>query len=353
MPSDARSTPSPAQQLLGRTLNQKWKVIEHLGRHPDATGSHFSESYLVEGRDGRQAFLKALDFAKVPPGTDVARWLELQTRAFNHECDLLELCKERRMDRIVRALDRGQEEFYTDRGVAGYVPFLVLECADQDLRLRTLMSERFDTAVKVRILHQVAKGLQQLHGGRIAHQDLKPSNVVLFGDLDARLTDLGSASHRERPAPQDDRQWAGDGNYTPMELLYQGANPEWGPRRLGCDAYMLGALVVFLFTGAQLNAQILRSVPRQQQPSYWDGTYAEVLPLIRAGFGAVLAVLQQRLEAAGSPQLLEVVAQLCEPDPARRGHPKTLGSAAQQYDLARYVSLFDLLASRLGRWHTA
>ena len=39
-----------------------------------------------------------------------------------------------------------------------------------------------------RLAHQVAAGMNFLHAERIVHQDLKPSNVLLTENLDARVT---------------------------------------------------------------------------------------------------------------------------------------------------------------------
>jgi serine/threonine protein kinase len=42
------------------------------------------------------------------------------------------------------------------------------------------LARRFDLAYRMRVLHNTAKGLNQLHVSQIAHQDIKPSNVVTF-----------------------------------------------------------------------------------------------------------------------------------------------------------------------------
>ena len=355
MPHPLVPLPTAAQQLKGRTLPGGWRVTEWIQRQPHTTGGNFSESYLVEDSKGHQAFLKALDFSQAPFETDTVRWLDTMTKAYLHEVDLFELCGQKRLDRVVRVLGRGQELIQGNGGLPDVVPFLVLERADGDLRSQLHLSARFDLAVALRVLHQVAVGLQQLHGIRIAHQDLKPSNVVLFGKLDARLTDLGSASHQDRTAPRDDCRWAGDAKYTPPELLYGHRSPEWTVRRLGCDAYMLGAMVVYLFHGAPLTPQILIGVPAHQRPEAWTGTYTEVLPLLQAGFGAVVETIQPAFKAQEVSELVDVVRWLCEPDPTRRGHPRSLGQGGLQYDLARYVSLFDRLARRVetGFWKHA
>ena len=64
-----------AQQLIGRKLQNGWKVIERLNRPASATGGNFSTSYIVRSRKGRRAFLKAMDFQKALEAPDPARAL--------------------------------------------------------------------------------------------------------------------------------------------------------------------------------------------------------------------------------------------------------------------------------------
>ncbi len=355
MPHPQAQLPTAAQKLQGLTLDGGWKVLQLLPRGLNATGGCFSEGYLVEDTNGRKAFLKALDFSGAPFQKDTARWLEIMLRAFNHEKDLLYLCEKKRLDRIVMALGDGQVLVPGGGGLNEVVPYLILECAQTSLRSQAALVQQFDRAMALRILHQVAVGLQQLHGIRIAHQDLKPSNVVLFGPLESRITDMGSASHRDRNSPQDELSHAGDGNYTPPELLYKVTNSEWHTRRFGCDAYMLGALVVFLFYGTPMTPLVLAQVPQHQKPRAWNGSYSDVFPLVQAGFGDALTKISQVFQAQGVPELTEVVRQLCDPDPSKRGHPKDLGRGQAQYDLTRYVSFFDRLARRMeiGFWKPA
>lgn len=42
----------------------------------------------------------------------------------------------------------------------------------------------------------------------------------------------------------------------------------------------------------------------------------------------------------------EIITQLCEPDPTRRGDPQTIGTVTPQHSLERYVARLDLLARK-------
>ena len=69
------------------------------------------------------------------------------------------------------------------------------------------------------VLHQTALALLQLHQQSIAHQDVKPSNVLLFGADKLKLGDLGRSSLRGKPAPHDAMHVAGAWNYEPPRLF--------------------------------------------------------------------------------------------------------------------------------------
>jgi eukaryotic-like serine/threonine-protein kinase len=82
------------------------------------------------------------------------------------------------------------------------------------------------------------------------------------------------------------------------------------------------------------------------RPFLWRGTFDEVLPYIREAFARVMETVGGALSESVRTPLVTVVKELCEPDPARRGHPKNLASPPNQYSLERYVTQFDLMARK-------
>ena len=119
--------------------------------------------------------------------------------------------------------------------------------------------------------------LQQLHSVQIAHQDLKPSNVLVFDDQHSKLADLGCASENETICPRDTLDCAGDYTYAPPELLYRQVSSDWRTRRLGCDMYLFGSMVVFFCTGVSMTHLLLARLAREHFYQNWSGTYKEVL----------------------------------------------------------------------------
>ena len=225
--------------------------------------------------------------------------------------------------------------------------YLIFEPADGDVRNHLGLAAKVEIAWILRSLHHIATGLHQLHGSDIAHQDIKPSNILVFEQTISKVSDLGSASVKGVACPRDRARFAGDRTYAPPELLYGYQDPEWNRRRQACDIYHLGSMVVFFFCGIGITALILKNMPNDHLYQVWAGTYSQILPEIRNAFGIALQefatnVPGDRLRSA----LRDAVSQLCDPDPLLRGHPRNRIGVSNQYSLERYVALFNLLAQR-------
>ncbi len=168
------------------------------------------------------------------------------TEAYNFERDLLETCGAKRMSRVVKALSSGQVD-----AVPGGVPvnYLIFEEAKGDVRGYLDEADAFDIAWVLRVLHHIATGLNQLHSAGIAHQDMKPSNALIFEDGASKVADLGCADQAGSQSPRGEQRVPGDRTYAPPELLYGHVPSDWKQRRQACDLYHLGSLALFLFTG--------------------------------------------------------------------------------------------------------
>lgn len=344
---------TPAKRLLGVTLENGWKVVERVKTLPCRTGGAFSIGYVVKNEDGRTAYLKALDFnGTIMNADDPAAALQIMTEAFNFERSLLQTCSQRKFSRVASAVDHGVHR------VPGFLPvqYLIFELADGDIRQHHNFSSGLDWSFALRTLHYTIAGLNQLHSVRIAHQDVKPSNILVFNMNQAKTTkvaDLGRAACQGQTPPHEEERYPGDPSYAPPELLYGFVHPEWIQRRFGCDAYLMGSLVVYFFAGASATALLKSKLDSSFLWGTWQGTYREVLPYLQEAFSRVLGLVKTSVDRQyphidpGIRELLiDTVRELCEPDIDQRGHPRTRAIQSNQYALDRYVARFDLLATQ-------
>lgn len=335
---------SAAYRLSGIELDGGWRVLDLIHADANATGGNFSCGYAVESTNGKRAFLKALDYSTAMRSPDPAEALRFMTSAYIFERDLLTRCRERAITRVVTAITSGKVVLDNDP-MRGLVEYLIFERADGDIRKHLAVSADLDAAWVFACLHQVATGLRQLHDDAIAHQDVKPSNILTFAS-EAKLADLGRAAWKGQNPPHDAFPVAGDPAYAPPELLYGFISPEWTIRRLGCDAYLLGSMAVWFYTRLSATALIISELDGQHRPLTWQGTYQDVLPFVRDSFSRVLDTCRQQIPVAQHNDVVPIIAELCEPDPQLRGHPKNRGRNVAQFSLERYISRFDLLAKR-------
>jgi serine/threonine protein kinase len=207
---------------------------------------------------------------------------------------------------------------------------------------------RFDTVWRLRTLHQIATGLFELHRSEIAHQDVKPSNVVHFPGDEFKLTDLGRSICKTVLCPYETDLYAGDRAYAPPELVYGYKPPDWIQRRFGCDAYLMGSMVVYLFCGVGTTALLISELDPSFRPNKWGDGFFAVLPHLGNAFGKVLNRIETEVSNSQIREdITSTVRYLCEPDPGKRGHPSNRSRRETQYSLERFVALFDLLAFRV------
>jgi serine/threonine protein kinase len=244
---------NPAESLLDMTLEGGWKVIELIKKKPEDTGGHFSVCYSVE-KDKKKAFLKALDLTDALQHPDFVSAVNNITTAFIFERDLLYKCKEKHLNKIVTSLEHGQVSFLGQPSFNN-VFYIIFEMADANLRNQIARMKIFDLAWILRSLHHTAIALEQLHRGGIAHQDLKPSNVLIF-NKESKIGDLERSSDVTNPSMNDKYIIPGDKTYAPFELFY-GINSIGDFKfRYASDLYHLGSLVFFYFLHVNLQEVI-------------------------------------------------------------------------------------------------
>jgi serine/threonine-protein kinase len=151
-----------------------------------------------------------------------------------------ELTNRLRHPNLIRGLDQGVD--LPTRRV-----FFAMEFVDgPSAQSRLDSSQRLSVSDVVHIGSAIAKALEYLHARNFVHRDIKPDNILLAPDGEAKLADLGLV----RWAENDSTQLTGTGDgfgtayYMPLE---QGLNAHFVDGR--SDIFALGATLYHLLTG--------------------------------------------------------------------------------------------------------
>lgn len=342
-----------ASSLVGRLLKDRWKVLYRVDKNSGETGGKFSIRYVVEDiTNGNKAFLKALNykaFFMLSRDKDPVSALSLQNSVFEYERAVLERCRGRNLSRVTRLFDTGTE--YIEELPISAVPYLIFEMADGDVRSTIDFTNASDIAWKLGSLHNVAVGVMQLHGVGIGHQDLKPSNVLLYEKgLISKIGDLGNSlcSYIKSPFDNGSGRYIGDGDYVPIEFLYGFREFNSEKRRKATDMYLFGNLVCFYFTGLNMTSLILKNIDKQFRPNNWNADFRTVKEYLMSGFYKGLKEFQRSIPSELiSPEIANIVQYCCFPYPEGRGHPIAIKQAGSQYDFQRIITRLDVLRTKM------
>jgi serine/threonine protein kinase len=335
----------PAEKLVGLTLLDSWVVIEKVAFDKGDTGRSRSCCYMAVDDDRRQAFVKAFNFEILDLAGETEE-LQKQLAEYHNERKIHEHCSNLR--RVTRIYGHGHKVI---DGKA--VHYIVCESGDVSLRRSQPPGDSsIPASERLIALRQVTSALIQLHRLRVAHQDIKPSNVVNFSkDQIVKITDLGSASCSELPSPpHDEEPYVGQVNYVPYELLYsRSVEPNWYRRRIGCDVYLLGNLIFTSFTGVSLTSAVLHGIPESLRHTEFSAEYDEVLPdLITQHDLIVPCFLSETTPEYIRNEIIDLVQRLCHPDPMRRGVGRGVVESDRAFDLQRCEGVLDRLAKKAG-----
>jgi serine/threonine protein kinase len=138
---------------------------------------------------------------------------------------------------LVRSLEFGWE---------GSKPFMVMELIDgEDLWARIERLGRLSEAEALRTIVRVARGLHEAHQRGIIHRDIKPQNILLSMDGQAKLADLGLSKDLESEVELTrPNRGLGTPNFMAPEQFSDAKHA--GVR---CDIYSLGATLYMGLTG--------------------------------------------------------------------------------------------------------
>jgi serine/threonine protein kinase len=145
-----------------------------------------------------------------------------------------------------RSLDHPNVIRALDYGTAGGLPYLVMEYVDgESLGQRLGREGRLPEAEAIRLVGQVAQALQKAHKQGLIHRDVKPDNIMLTRDGQAKLADLGLVKELETDINLTRTgRGLGTPHFMAPEQFKNAKNAD-----VRCDVYSLGATLYMLVTG--------------------------------------------------------------------------------------------------------
>jgi len=326
-------------------------LVEEVLPYAGKTGGTFCVGYLAE-RDGNRAFVKVVDFiAAMHNRPDAIVAIQEASSVVIAERAVLELCRDRRLTRVIRMVDAGDYEAPQFAGqLLGKVFYFVFEPAESDVRKEISLNADAGILWKLRVLKDVAIGIQQLDQIGVAHQDIKPSNVLLMerpeDGGDHKLGDLGRAVRVDVTGPVDDLVFPGDLLYAPLSAWYGIREPEWVDGRTAGDLYMLGVLACFLFAQVNLTQLQLNLLKPELKRPAWTGTFQDVLPFLIDVHAKALELVEDSFPEPYKVELVSLVRELTNPNPLKRGDPRARARVGRPPGTEVYVSKFSALVKR-------
>ena len=232
-PRIAPSDQEIADQLVAMGRLNAWQAKQLLdGRSKFTLGGYrivdsigqggMGHVYMAEDQMlGRLVAIKVLPREKSTPEA---------IASFNREIQALASL---RHPKLVRAIDAGHD---------GNVYYMVTEYVPgSDLRKLIRRSGPLTMEDAANIISQVAEGLDHAHQQGLVHRDVKPGNVLVTPEGEAKLSDLGLAGPMYANVEQDPRygKIVGTADYLSPDHIRSPGNPTpaWDIYSLGCTLY--------------------------------------------------------------------------------------------------------------------
>lgn len=329
-----------ADAILGMTTDCGWNIFHQIDTEQKSGGNHCIR-YLARNSKGDVAFLKAMDLSSAfqLQAKDRLREINNLTGHYLFERDILNKCKEKSMTKVVIPLSAGEIRIPSQIPPLDEVYFIVFEKAENDLRQAFIDSPPSTWFSFFRAIKHTCLGLEQLHSAGIAHQDIKPSNILNFEQAVSKIADLGRVIDEKGESPFANYYFAGDLNYAPIEILFSVQINKFEERYLA-DLNAVGSLIYQTMVGVPITGALV-SEALLISPAIQQMNYSQSLPVLETAFFTLMDRLYQeceaRFDADIAKEVVNTVIEMCHPDYKKRGSPRALNTQLRT-NMRRYTS---------------
>jgi len=168
---------TPKHLLLGLTLASGMLLEERLDPPDGSSGGNFGTGYKAT-RDGKLAFVKAIDFVEALSAPDPLKRLSELANVASFEKDVLEYCTKLGMTKVLKFIGHEYITYDGSSNPMSNVSRLVMEAGTKDLRHLVNANGLSSCGWNLQVMTDVLLACSQLHKGEVAHQDIKPQNVI-------------------------------------------------------------------------------------------------------------------------------------------------------------------------------
>ena len=341
--------------LSGKNI-EGWLVINKI-ENKDTTNK-YALFYKVS-KDGIPAIMKVLNYEKCLDTNDLdgaknnEELLLREISAFHFESELANQCLGCHMGNVIRYLDSG------DLKLADYVvknvSYIIYEMSEGKIGDFLKFSSETNFVVdlgmlvdKLKSLHQVTKGIKQLHTNLIAHHNITPQSIEVFkGNTLFKISGLQKSRTRQAilQSPITAKLFDGDFTFAPPEAYFGYYVSDEMSTYYQVDTYMLGNLIVYYLSLMNITTLISRKCHCSLIEWASKGAkYQQVLPdIINAFYESLDEIKSSICVKELQEPIIKIIEGLCHPDPEKRGYPGGFNKIQKNADLQRVLTRLDVL----------
>lgn len=329
----------PSNTLLNLTTPCGWEIFEKISTKQHS-GGNFCARYKVRNESGEVAFLKAMDFTRAFGSHDPMVAINNITSEYLFEREILYYCKEMNLSKVVIPKEAGQITNPLHPTPLNNVYYIIFELADSDMRQSFIDSLNINWHAFFKAMQHICMGLEQLHFAGIAHQDIKPSNILHFKQMESKIADLGRVVDAGGRSPYLSLRFPGDQTYAPIEIKCGVSYKSFQDRYL-TDIYSVGSLIYQSIMGVGLTPS-LSGEALLLHSGIFSVSYDDALPTFLTAYSTLLARFYAECcnlikDDDIALEVVNVVKEMCHPDYNKRGAPK-VKSRPYKINMRRYSS---------------